>query len=302
MIYVKPDFYDSFICRAGKCRHSCCIGWEIDIDEDTAKYYEELGGDMGSELSANISRTPEKHFIMREDGRCPFLDGDGLCRIISTLGEDALCEICAEHPRFYNCCEGRTECGLGLCCEEAASLLCSGMDSLRLTEYDDGVPDARDDFKEVLVKLRAEIFGILSDKSRPLEARAAAAFKLLGTKAPSFDAYVWADFYLTLERMDERWTQMLKKLKESAGIIDLSGTERDIRSERIFEYFIYRHLITAKDMEEAKKMLKFSYISTKMICALDTLDDSERDEHLRLYSAEIEYSDLNVNSVCSRFG
>lgn len=29
----KPDYYDRFRCIAGACKDSCCIGWEIDIDE-----------------------------------------------------------------------------------------------------------------------------------------------------------------------------------------------------------------------------------------------------------------------------
>ena len=34
MVYAEPDFYGKFKCTAEKCRHSCCIGWEIDIDDD----------------------------------------------------------------------------------------------------------------------------------------------------------------------------------------------------------------------------------------------------------------------------
>ena len=35
MLYVRPDFYDDFHCLAAACRHSCCVGWEIDVDEDS---------------------------------------------------------------------------------------------------------------------------------------------------------------------------------------------------------------------------------------------------------------------------
>lgn len=302
MIYVKPDFYDKFKCRADKCRHSCCVGWEIDIDDDTAEYYADLGGDLGRELAENVSQRPEAHFIMRSDGRCPFLDDGGLCRIISALGESALCDICAEHPRFYNCFGGRTEYGLGLCCEESVSLLCSGQGSLRLIEFDDGANDAPDAAAEAFVKLRGELFDILCDHSLSLARRSVSVFERIGASEPSFDPVEWAKIYLTLERMDERWTEMLKHLEKNAGDFDFSGFFEGIRYERIFEYFIYRHLIMAKDMEEAKKMLQFCYLSTKMICALDALDASERDEHLRLYSAEIEYSDRNISIICSKFG
>ena len=36
MKIFAPDYYRDFKCSAGNCKHSCCIGWEIDIDEDTA--------------------------------------------------------------------------------------------------------------------------------------------------------------------------------------------------------------------------------------------------------------------------
>ena len=51
MKIVKPDYYDSFRCIADKCRHSCCIGWEIDIDEDTLDLYENIPGDFGDRPS-----------------------------------------------------------------------------------------------------------------------------------------------------------------------------------------------------------------------------------------------------------
>ena len=33
-IYV-PDYYSEFSCIADKCSDNCCIGWEIDIDENS---------------------------------------------------------------------------------------------------------------------------------------------------------------------------------------------------------------------------------------------------------------------------
>ena len=31
-----PDYYGAFRCLAGACPHSCCAGWEVVIDQDTA--------------------------------------------------------------------------------------------------------------------------------------------------------------------------------------------------------------------------------------------------------------------------
>lgn len=42
MKLYAPEYYKNFKCIADKCEHSCCIGWEIDIDEETLKKYENL--------------------------------------------------------------------------------------------------------------------------------------------------------------------------------------------------------------------------------------------------------------------
>ena len=33
MLYTIPDYYKEFQCIADQCEHSCCIGWEIDVDD-----------------------------------------------------------------------------------------------------------------------------------------------------------------------------------------------------------------------------------------------------------------------------
>ena len=104
MITVYPSYYKDFTCIAENCRHSCCIGWEIDIDEDSLAKYQALKGGYGSVIQESISSDPdgEPHFRLGKDERCPHLNEQGLCRIILNLGEDHLCGICREHPRFYN--------------------------------------------------------------------------------------------------------------------------------------------------------------------------------------------------------
>lgn len=48
MILRVPSYYKTFQCIADKCEHSCCIGWEIDIDEDSYEYYMGIGGALES--------------------------------------------------------------------------------------------------------------------------------------------------------------------------------------------------------------------------------------------------------------
>jgi len=42
MVDVFPNYYDKFICIADKCKHSCCIGRKIDIDEDTMELADKI--------------------------------------------------------------------------------------------------------------------------------------------------------------------------------------------------------------------------------------------------------------------
>ena len=119
MKHRVPDYYTRFKCIAGKCRHSCCIGWEIDIDGDTYERYRNIPGEIGRRIIDNTAvNDGVASFVLGKDERGPFLNKDGLCDIILDLGEDALCQICTEHPRFHNLRgDGYIESGVGLCCE-----------------------------------------------------------------------------------------------------------------------------------------------------------------------------------------
>lgn len=134
MILRLPDYYKDFHCIADKCKDSCCIGWEIDIDEETLEYYQEVPGSFGKRLSENIVNDGEDTSFALHNGRCAFLNDKNLCDICTELGETALCEICLEYPRFtveYGTV--REKC-LGLSCEEAGRLIFEKDDSMQIEE------------------------------------------------------------------------------------------------------------------------------------------------------------------------
>ena len=43
MKLYAPAYYKNFKCIADKCEHSCCVGWEIDIDKETLDKYVHTG-------------------------------------------------------------------------------------------------------------------------------------------------------------------------------------------------------------------------------------------------------------------
>ena len=54
MIFRTPHYYSEFRCIADKCKDNCCIGWEIDIDDETAEKYKSITGEIGKRLNENI--------------------------------------------------------------------------------------------------------------------------------------------------------------------------------------------------------------------------------------------------------
>ena len=291
MLYVRPDFYDEFRCLADACRHSCCVGWEIDVDADSLAYYKNIDGELGRELRESIALTPTPHFRLAEGERCPFLRGDGLCRLIIALGEDSLCDICALHPRFFNDYPGREEAGLGLCCEEAARLLTAGEGHLRLVTESDGEEEPE---PTPLLRLRDKIFAVLSDDALSLTERMRRGMQRLNRPLAAFHADEAARFFLTLERMDPAWTALLQKL-EAGGEAAPEPHLSTLRYARVAEYLVYRHFASAETPERAAGLLQFCFYAVRLIAALETYSG----EALRLFSAEIEYSDENVEKTCA---
>lgn len=289
MKYVYPDYADEFRCIADKCRHSCCIGWEIDIDGESMARFSSVGGCMGEKLRRNIAREPEPHFILGKDERCPFLKESGLCELIIELGEDSLCDICREHPRFYNEFDTRLEYGIGMCCEEAARLLTCGKEPVRLLCVSDG--DECEEETNPLIALRDTVLTLLNGAGT-FEERMAAIMQRVGRAAFSFSPSAAADFYLGLERMDDSWTALLSEMGGYDSVPTLFESLDDIKYTRIAHYFVFRHFASAEDPDDAADILAFAFLSTMIVCFLDLLGHSE--DALRLYSAEIEYSDENI--------
>ncbi len=126
MKLFAPKYFSEFKCIADRCKHSCCVGWEINIDENTYGKYSSLLCGYGEKIRNSIvynEATGTHIFALQSDGRCPHLNECGLCNIIIECGEECLSDICREHPRFYNLVSKGCEVGLGMVCEAAADII-----------------------------------------------------------------------------------------------------------------------------------------------------------------------------------
>ncbi|MGN1194484.1 MAG: flagellin lysine-N-methylase [Acutalibacteraceae bacterium] len=300
MKIVAPDYYRDFHCKADKCKNTCCAGWEIDIDEDTFEYYKSLDGSLSEKLKNSVSSDGTPHFILQgKDERCPMLTDSGLCEIICAYGETALCQICADHPRFRNYYSDRTEMGLGLCCEAAAELILGKKDKTRLiTISDDGANEPTDNRERKLFKLRNGILEILQSRQFPVADRMNQVLLSNGIEDKrSLKELI--ELFLSLERLDEKWTECLLNPKEAEIAPGLSFSQSEqTMAEQFAVYLIFRHT-PYLDSENALLSVNAMYRIFESLCLIEIgesgyLDLSEAAEIARLLSSEIEYSDENT--------
>lgn len=332
MIFRIPNYYPQFRCIAGKCTDSCCIGWEIDIDEETAVQYRNISGDFGDRLRSHIRFGEPSCFMLGENERCPFLNDRNLCDIITTLGEPALCQICADHPRYYEWFGTVKEGGVGMCCEEAARIILSQDDHFSVMETE--IPDEGDTpydegLYRVLVQLREQMFTVLHDESQPLGKRLAYVLDLalaqqictdngggLAEKIPEIqpengDMAEILQFLQTLEPISDAWHPVLASARERLSVLAENGMAFLKENPQIPKYlrniavyFLWRYLLKGVFDGEFLSRAVLSVMSVCVIAILWTakwqgseLSTEECAEIAKNYSKEIEYSEENLNAV-----
>ena len=128
MILRVPEYYDEFSCIASRCKDSCCAGWEIDIDEDSYAYYNSVEGPFSKRLKESIYEADDEdgcgyRFKLKGNKRCAMLNDNNLCDLYTALGEEALCEVCTEYPRFSIIYGNVEQKALSLSCEEVGRIL-----------------------------------------------------------------------------------------------------------------------------------------------------------------------------------
>ena len=180
MRYLKPHFYDQFVCTAGDCPDTCCAGWQIVIDEDSLERYGNEKSEFGKRLRNSIDW--EEECFYQNNRRCAFLNDENLCDLYKELGPDSLCDTCRLYPRHTEEYEGLRELSLSLSCPEAARIILSCKEPVRFLEEE---TDEEDDFEEFdfmmfsqLEDTRDVLFRILQNRELPLQERMTAAEQL----------------------------------------------------------------------------------------------------------------------------
>ena len=323
MIYTKPYFYDDFKCKADKCADTCCAGWEVDIDSISYKKYKKVSGEFGKRLNNGIVFSDGiPNFRLCENDRCVFLNKNGLCDIYSELGEDYLCDICYEHPRFYNCFENVTEMGLGLCCERVCEMIFSSEKQVSLLTYSDN-NDKADEEYDFYCFIRNKCFDIIYDRQKSLKDRIEELimygifvqneffydnvdFELNNDWESVFQSVI--ELYMDTEPINDEWTKYIHSFK--TNLEDIISVSENIKTkeyeyEQLLTYILYRHFIKSMDFGNILFIICFSVVNVifiylcdcKTFCDTMNFSDADRINNAKLWSKQIEYSDINTQMI-----
>lgn len=298
--------FKNFKCTGGECKHNCCLKWQIDVDSRTLKKYRADKSDFSETLKNGVDFNSSQLKMRKK--RCVFLNRDNLCDIIINLGEDALCQVCKDHPRYRNFFSAFTEIGYGLCCEEAIRELLTCKDNISpVLIFDDGKPSERlskraEAFEKEKLAFRENALKIIENRNYTFDKRMSELVEICDIDVFDVVLYPWKKTFLKLERLSESWT---KRLEATQFLSTLFPEKNAVYFERFAYYFIHRHVSAAEDKVDLRTRLLFCFISLAAINSICSSLLSEADEYpiellagvAREYSAEIEYSDDNVNAL-----
>ncbi len=292
MKLYAPSYYKKFKCIADKCDHSCCIGWEIDVDGDALEKYRNSDAAYSATVLDSIDTDETPHFKLDEKERCPHLNENGLCKIILELGEGYLCDICREHPRFYNYTEV-AEVGIGMSCTEAARIILSSPNYAE-TECI-GEIDAESEGAELdSIARREDIYRILNDYTQGYNDRLDKIYQKYSVNIGDDAKYLSA--IDSLEYLDDSHRSLFKNYSA-----DRSAIGCDEYRERLLAYFIYRHCTEASDIEDFRARLSFCLFCERLFSSLIRSEKAKSLDEIavlaRIISEEIEYSDDNTTAL-----
>lgn len=137
MKVLIPEYLENFQCIGSACEDTCCIGWNVIIDEKTnSKYRKILGSRYKSIIQKNRSGNKEYKIKLNDKLECPLLTEEKLCSIHADFGYSYLSDTCKFYPRITNLTFDSYEQSATLSCPEIARLALSNPNGINFKEID----------------------------------------------------------------------------------------------------------------------------------------------------------------------
>lgn len=335
MLLEFPDYYESFHCIGGSCPDTCCAGWEVDVDAESGDYYETVPGKFGDRLRRQlVSEGEERCFPLTKDRRCPFLNQENLCEIYIELGEEALCQVCTEYPRYFMEAGQYRQIDMSLSCMELSRIFFSGEGAIRYLRAEDSFdgetlsPEEEQKLAELL-SLRNACIALLQESAEAGESgdsfwgslteMLSAVFserpeEWEGT-AEAFCSTAFSDLpqrFHRLETLDERWTDFTATLDEILSRESMETLTAEFRLafrteygrcfRRLAAYFLFRYCIDCfygDSMADILRLLLRSLCTIELMAAVRLRQQgsyrlSDIIDTAHLFSKEVEHAEDNV--------
>lgn len=308
-----PSYYEKFSCIAGECPDSCCKAWEIIIDKNTYNKYLNINDSIGEIIRDCIITDIEgdKCFSL-VDGRCPFLNDEGLCDIHLRLGEGFTSEICRTHPRFVEEYDGFTEVSLSLSCPEACRLIF--FSDINKNCYPTPEYHGDDEVLGLLIASREKLLEKRCDYKELQQ------FLLYTSADDSLDidlVYIsdFPDFSIefikqfaeklqSLEILTDEWKDYLGKCVDCEPPFNCLQKYYDINNEKLCKlckYLIYRYYLKAVNDLDIYSRALFIASACNLCLYISEVCSISFENAVRLFSKETEHNPENTDAIIEYF-
>ena len=334
MILEYPEYFERFRCIGGACPDTCCAGWEVDIDDESAEYYKNVKGPFGDILRSHIREDEgERYFPLTEKHRCPFLNNKNLCDIYTNIGEESLCQTCTEYPRYFMDVGNYEQMDMSLSCMELGRIFYKETGKIDYVRSENAVEGdlISEEEQETLIEvlaLRNRCIALLQDDDdsfpekmtslRALISEAEGAEPEEKDCSRAFLDESFSDLVSLLESMDsisDEWTSKLKSYRQIADSEDAMKKEDLFRSSyrpeldswlsKTAVYFVFRYLIDTLIDGDIEFELCLIHRSLRLIYFMlftewlskGSVNTEDMIYVAHLYSKQVEHDDSNVEKV-----
>ena len=275
------SYYPDFKCIAEKCKHTCCAGWEMNIDSATLDVYKKHTSCFKQRLQSGIN-FKKSRFKSDKTGRCAFLTDNGLCDIIINLGEQM---------------------GLGFCCEQATKIILAYEKKIDVVLVSDDGNDLEPTFIQTqILNFRQKALDIIQDRSRDINDRLERLLLLCSASIRVGDFKKITRRLRAFERLEKAWLVRLKKLSKNGFSLKVDASNA-LYCEQFLVNSIYRLVSDAEDTIAVRNRVLSCIISWFIINGIFEMENQNQDEFalicdvVRAYSAEVEYSQKNLEKL-----
>lgn len=142
----EPAYYAKFSCLGGACRYTCCQGWAITFTRAEYNKMRNLHAspELKAEIATGIRRIKKgstdamySKMVFAENGLCPMLSAEGLCRLQIECGYNTLSWVCKTFPRLEAEQLGYWQRSCSTGCEQTLNLMLEEQGPLRFVERED---------------------------------------------------------------------------------------------------------------------------------------------------------------------